>query len=343
MKRTRRVASVVAVVALALVPTAAQADPSFYESPIFGSTTAGASLLVADAGRGVVNGDTGALVAALPGITDVAVRSGGGLWATTGAGENPEADTGQGIWRISGSNATLVANLFEYEAKRNPHPDTVDSNPFDVADAGHGKALVADAGGNDLLLVGPSRITLVATLPNELVSTANAKAIFGCPAGPPDICNLPPMIPAEAVATSVAVGPDGAYYVGELKGFPSPVGESRVWRIEPGSRYVECGVSKRCKLVLDGFTSIIDLAFGPNGRLNVAQIDDASWLAMEVGAGVGGSVRSCNLATDDVASECDELVDEVPILTSITYRGNALWGSILALVPGEADVVPLTP
>ena len=82
-----------------------------------------------------------------------------------------------------------MANLFEYEEKVNPHPATVDSNPFDVADVGGGKALVADAGGNSILLVGDgnsnsdvvSRVKLVATLPNELVSTANAKAIFGCP------------------------------------------------------------------------------------------------------------------------------------------------------------------
>ena len=349
----RSVALLAALAAFVLVPTAAQADPSFYESPLFGTTTApGNLLLVADAGRGVVNGDTGALVAPLPGISDVAVRSGGGLWATTGAGEDPEEDTGQGIWRISGGNATLVANLFEYEAKVNPHPATVDSNPFDVADAGGGKALVADAGGNSLLLVGDgnspnsdvvSRVKLVATLPDELVSTANAKSIFGCPSGPPDICGLPPMIPAQPVATSIAVGPDGAYYVGELKGFPAPTGESRVWRIEPGARNVRCGESKKCTVVLDGFTSVIDLAFGPDGRLNVTQIDDRSWLAMEEGVGLGGSVHACDLATDDVASECDVLVDGVPILTSITYRGSALWGSMLALVPGAADVVPLSP
>lgn len=354
MKRKSRIASVVAIVALALVPTAAQADPSFYESPIFGSTTSGSTLLVADAGRGVVNGDTGSLVAALPGITDVAVRSGGGLWATTGAGEDPEEDTGQGIWRISGSSATLVANLFEYEEKVNPHPETVDSNPFDVADAGDGMALVADAGGNSLLLVGDhnsansdvaSRVKLIATLPDELVSTANAKEIFGCPAGPPDICGLPPMIPAQPVATSVAVGPDGAYYVGELKGFPAPTGESRVWRIEPGSRNVRCGESKKCTVVLDGFTSIIDLVFGPDGRLNVAQIDDASWLAMEVGVGVGGSVRACNLAT----KACQTVASGVPMLTTIAYRGSALWGSIWSLIPlgapppFSADVVPLLP
>lgn len=363
MKRSSRLGGGVALLAVvagfALVPTAAQADTNFYESPLFGITTApGNTLLVADAGQGIVDGDTGALVAPLPGVTDVAVRSGGGLWATTGAGEDPEEDTGQGIWRISGGNPTLVANLFEYEEKVNPHPATVDSNPFDVADIGGGKAVVADAGGNSVLLVGDgndpnsdvvSRVKLIATLPDELVSTANAKSIFGCPAGPPDICGLPPMIPAQPVATSVAVGPDGAYYVGELKGFPAPTGESRVWRIEPGARNVQCGESKKCTLVLDGFTSIIDLTFGPDGRLNVAQIDDASWLAMEVGVGLGGSVRSCDLATDDVSGECDEVAAGAPMLTSITYRAGVLWGVIWALVPEAApppfaaDVVPLVP
>ena len=352
--RLSRLGAMVAVVAFVLVPTAAQADPSSYGSPIFGATTSGSTLLVADAGRGVVNGDSGALVAALPGISDVAVRSGGGLWATTGAGEDPEEDTGQGIWRISGGNATLVANLFEYEEKVNPHPETVDSNPFDVADAGGGMALVADAGGNSLLLVGDgnspnsnvaSRVKLIATLPDELVSTANAKSIFGCPEGPPDICGLPSMIPAQPVATSVAVGPDGAYYVGELKGFPAPTGESRVWRIEPGSRNVRCGESKKCTVVLDGFTSIIDLVFGPDGRLNVVQIDDASWLAMEFEQGVGGSVRACNLTT----KVCQTVASRVPMLTTIAYRGSALWGSIWSLIPLDApppfsaDVVPLLP
>jgi hypothetical protein len=350
---SRRGLAVLAVLGAAsvfvLVPTAAQADTSFYDSPIFGATTApGDTLLVADAGQGIVNGDTGALVAALPGVTDVAVRSGGGLWALR-SGEDVLADTGQSLWRVgSGGSTTLVVNLFRYEEKFNPHPEAVDSNPFDVADAGGGKAVVTDAGGNSVLLVGDgnspnsdvaSRVKLIATLPDELVSTANAKAIFGCPAGPPDICGLPPMIPAQAVATSVAIGPDGAYYVGELKGFPAPTGESRVWRIEPGTRNAKCGSSKKCTVVLDGLTSVIDLAFGPDGRLNVAQIDDASWLAMEIGAGVGGSVRACNLQT----KACSVLVDEVPILTTITYRGNALWGSTQALIPGLADVIQLAP
>ena len=150
---------------------------------------------------------------------------------------------------------------------------------------------------------------------------------------------MPAMIPAEPVATSVAVGPDGAFYVGELKGFPAPLGESRVWSIDPGARNARCGESPKCTVALDGFTSIIDLAFGPDGRLNVAQLDDASWFALEAGQGVGGSVRACNLET----KACSTVATGVPILTSIAYRGTALWGSVLALVPGAADVMPLAP
>lgn len=96
---------------------------------------------------------------------------------------------------------------------------------------------MVDAGGNTLLKVDRhGRVKLVAVFPEELVSTENVKGIAGCPAGPPDICGLPEMIPAQPTPTSVAIGPDGAYYVSELKGFPAPLGESRVWRIAPNAR-----------------------------------------------------------------------------------------------------------
>jgi hypothetical protein len=38
---------------------------------------------------------------------------------------------------------------------------------------------------------------------------------------------------------------------------------------------------------------------------------------------------------------CTVLVDGIPILTAIAFRGADLWGAILALTP-DADVVPLT-
>lgn len=334
--RFKRALLLTAAVTVILVPTAAQADPSFYETPLFGISPApGGSLLVADAGRGIVDADDGTLIASLPGVTDVAPNSEGGLWAVTGGPDNK-------LYRVDSAGAVEeFADIGAYEGKHDPHPFVVESNAFDVEDLGGGEALVADAAGNTLLTVDKhGKVKLVAVLPDELVSTANAKRIARCPTGPPPICGLPEMIPAEAVPTSIAIGPDGAYYVGELKGFPGPLGESRVWRIEPNARNAKCGQSPLCSVVIDGRTSIIDLQFGSDGNLYVAQIDDASFFALEFGDGsaaIGGSVHSCSVTT----GVCSEVVSGIPILTSIAFRGDDLWGAIFGLVPGLGDVVPL--
>jgi hypothetical protein len=333
--------------AVALIPLVGSANSGFYQTPLFGiQTMPDGSLLVADAGQGIVDADDGSLIAQLPGVSDIAPMDDGGLWALTGIQPGPST-----LFRVDAAgNAVPFADIFGFEAKRNPHPAEIDSNAFDVADLGGGEALVADAGGNDLLKVNKhGKVKLVAVLPTELASTANVKNIIGCPTPPsPDlieICELPPMIPAEPVATSIAVGPDGAYYVGELKGFPAPTGESRVWRIEPNARNAKCGHSPLCSVALDGFTSVIDLTFGPDGRLYVTQIDDASWLAVELAAEgfeatVGGSVHACDLQTQ----VCEHLVSGIPILTSIAFRDDgSLWGSTWSLVPGMGDVVPLVP
>jgi hypothetical protein len=39
---------------------------------------------------------------------------------------------------------------------------------------------------------------------------------------------------AKTVPNSVAQGPDGAYYVGELTGVPFEAGAARVYRVVPG-------------------------------------------------------------------------------------------------------------
>ena len=92
-------------------------------------------------------------------------------------------------------------------------------------------------------------------------------------------------------------------------------------------------------MAVTGLTSIIDVAFGPNGKLYVAQLEDTGWPALEAGGGVGGSVHACNVTT----GSCETVVSGIPILTSIAFRGSTLWAAIWALVPGLADVVPLTP
>lgn len=317
--------------------------PGEFASPLFGLATApNNDILVADAGAGIALATNGGarLEISLPGVTSLAPIGRGAMWATTGAGGDPETDTGQALYRVSQGKSRMIVNLYAYEATNLPDGGTVpDSNPYDVASLGGNAALVVDAGGNDLLRVdNTGRVELLALFPPELASTANVKALVGCP-NPADICSLPDMIPTEAVPTSVAVGPDGYYYVGELKGFPAPTGVSRVWRVSPNATGAMCGASPDCELVLNGFTSIIDLAFDAAGVLHVAELDEASWFAVEaLGAPStdAGTINACDVQT----ATCSEVATGIPILTAITFgKGGSLWATQNALVPGLAAVV----
>ena len=205
------------------------------------------------------------------GPVNVAFGANGKAIAVVGGGPqnvDPGFDT---VMRITKSSQTVIANV---QAFRNAHPDATDldqppnptdSNAYGLAVLKHGRKLVTDAAGNDLLLVkADGSIRTVAKFPNEVISTSQV--------GDP---TLPPMLPAEAVPTSVAVGPDGYWYVGELKGFPFTPGELRIWRVAPWAKGVTCdpNVKKRsCSLYADGFTSIIDLQFGKRGDLYVLEI-----------------------------------------------------------------------
>jgi len=176
-------------------------------------------------------------------------------------------------------------------------------------------------------------------VPDEMVSTSNVKSLVGCPMGPPGICGLPAMLPAQPVATSIAVGPDGYYYVGELKGFPAPVGESNIWKIAPDASGATCGSSPDCVKAFDGgFTSIIDLAFDASGTLHVAELDEDSWFAVESGVSplTGGTINACDID----AGTCSEEATGIPILTAITFgTDGTLWATQDALIPGSATVV----
>ncbi len=211
-----------------------------FATPVFGIDTAfDGSLLVADAGAGIVRlrRHRGTLIAALPGVTDVTPTR-FGLLAVTGGSTDPSQVTplSMKLFKVARGTVTPVADLGAFEAVVNPDGGVIESNPFDVAALWNGSALVADAAANALLIVNrKGAVDWVATFPDELVSTENVKQLSGCPVGPADICHLPAMIPAQAVPTSVAVGPDGAYYVGELKGFPAPTGKSRILARQAGN------------------------------------------------------------------------------------------------------------
>ncbi len=228
-----------------------------------------------------------------------------------------------------------LANLAAYEEDRDPDFEGPDSNPYGVAHVPGGR-LVADAGANALLHVAANgTISTVAVLPRLDPVPFVPPSCFGDL--PPPVQDLfPPPgapIPPQAVPTSVAVGPDGAYYVGILSGFPFATGAAKVYRVDPGSGAVTTHV--------DGLTHVTGIDFGPNGALYVAQMTDASLLEAEVcGGGEPGSVlRIMNGTTETIGRFI--LVGDVAV-----DRHGAVYvttGSILPSWAGGGSVVKLTP
>ncbi|WP_236789092.1 ScyD/ScyE family protein [Amycolatopsis sp. GM8] len=190
------------------------------------------------------------------GPSDVSFQGEGGMYVTVGLGGNPATlrpqlpAAGQQLgWLLR--NGKRASDISGYEVKANPDGGQIDTNPNSVAALPGGQA-VADAGGNDLLWVASNgKITTIARFPDRMV------------VAPPDL-GLPPgtQIPMQAVPTSVVRGPDGAFYVGELTGFPFQQGAARVWRVVPGHAP---------QVYAQGFTNIIDIGFD-RGTLYVLEI-----------------------------------------------------------------------
>ena len=140
-----------------------------------------------------------------------------------------------------------IADIVHLEETINPHTTALDSNPYALAAGPHGIGVV-DAGGNAAYEISASRrASLLAVFPDRIVTL---------PSGV--------MAPMQAVPNAITVGPDGAYYIGQLTGVPFPVGAARVYRVVPGEAPT---------IYAEGFTNIIDLAFGPDGSLYVLEFD----------------------------------------------------------------------
>lgn len=215
----------------------------------------------------------------------------------------PEGEPGSGAmtlyrWISKDQDAEAVADISAYQAT-DPDPDDLEdfpehSNPYGLEVLPDGDVLVADAAGNDLLKVSPD---------GDIVTVVRLKPrMVPVPDGLPDDLPfpLPPagtLMPSEAVATSVTVGADGYYYVGELRGVPGTTGMSQVWRIAPDAVDAVCDPEAPdtgdCQRYADGFTSIVDLAADENGGIYVLELVQEGWLKFELGLAdpVGGLFR----------------------------------------------------
>ncbi len=189
-------------------------------------------------------------------------------------------------------------------------PNPTESNPYGLTVDRKGNALVADAAGNDIIRVTPAgKAETVARFDVQKVSTTDV------PPGLPDVpYPLPPKINAEAVPTTVTIGPDGAIYVGELKGFPFKKGSSNIWRIDSRAVGAWCSVNKpdptrKCSLYRTGYTAIQDIAFGPHS-LYVFELAAAGVLAFEAGLAPGGTFPPAVLlrSSDHRGAKPQELV-----------------------------------
>ncbi len=207
------------------------------------------------------------------GPADVQWLGGRGLAVVVGLGADPAVRAGlpavgakmatiQLAARGSNTTRTLV-DLGAYEATANPIHDP-DSNPSAIVRNGSG-FMVTGAGGNDLVAV--SRTGTVSTTAVFDDQLATAPSFLGLPPGT--------KIPAQAVPTAVVRGPDGAFYVSQLTGFPFEPGLAKIYRVVPGQAPT---------VYASGLTNVSSLAFSDDGQLYAVQIADGGLLAGPIGS-----------------------------------------------------------
>lgn len=166
-------------------------------------------------------------------------------YVTIGLGADPALRNvlGDGFGRLArfwafGGPWSYASDIAGYEAAANPDGGPIDSNPYGLLQ-GAGGRFVVDAGANALLRLDWRGISTLATFPSR-----------------------PQRRETDSVPTSVARGPGGTLYVGELTGVPFAAGAARVYRVEPG----------RAPVVLaSGFTTLIDLDVDRAGNLYVLE------------------------------------------------------------------------
>ena len=193
-------------------------------------------------------GATGPVDISFLGSGNAQVAIGLGAAGGTRAGVGAKSHLLGSLLQVNASGGWKAgADVASFEEAQNPNQDGLDSNPYSVA-ALPSRHVVADAGANAIFEVRANgQIRTLATFAPRQV-----QAPWGA------------MIPMQAVPTTVVQGPDGWLYVGQLTGFPFPVGGANIYRVPAQGGTPEIAAA--------GFTNIVDMAFDRDGTLYVLQI-----------------------------------------------------------------------
>jgi hypothetical protein len=174
-----------------------------------------------------------------------------------------------GTLRLISGEKTRVVDIAAFAAAHPQPPSSLgtvpgevawDSDPYDVV-AYRGGWAVADAGANDVLYVSATgRVSILARFP--AVAEQVPAGVLGNPA--------PITVEAQAVPTSVAIGPDRALYVSLLRGVPSNPGTAYIYRVVPGQQPA---------IWARGLTTVTAIAFDRQGRLLATELNTGGLLS----------------------------------------------------------------
>lgn len=254
------------------------------------------------------------------GPSDVEVLGGRQLAVLIGLGADPAVRAGLAkagarlgtlqLAREGRYQTRTIADLAQHEATANPIHDP-DSNPTSVVRSGSGY-VVTDAGGNDLVTVKHGKTSTTAVFQDQMAPA-------------PDFLGLPPgtMIPSQAVPTAVAKGPDGAWYVSQLTGFPFPAGGANIYRVVKGHAPTVWAT---------GLTNVTSLAFDSRGRLYAVQLADTGLLA------AGDALPSGSLLKVSRSGAHTVVADDLVAPYGVAVRGSSAYVSTCSVCPGGGEV-----
>ena len=181
------------------------------------------------------------------GVHGVSVAPDGDVFAVTGSGTPgsnstlPEFVSGQAgrLFNVTDGDLTETARIHRTEWRQNTDgvEGDLNSNPYAVL-ALADRQIVVDAGANAVLEVRGRFVKVLSVIPGR----RNGRR--------------------QAVPSSIALGPGGDYYVGELAE-SSGQGKARVWRVPAAGGDAE--------VYRSGFTAITGVAFADDGTMFVTE------------------------------------------------------------------------